>query len=55
MDEAEGEAANTEQAREARFQKQLPNDRQLTRAVELLKSWTIFSKLNGEQAGLSQP
>ena len=52
--EPEGEAANTEEAKEARFQKALPTDRQLTRAVELLKSWTIFSKLQGEQAGLSQ-
>jgi carboxyl-terminal processing protease len=48
--EPEGEAANTEEAKEARFQKQQGIDRQLTRAVELLKSWTIFSKLN---AGVS--
>ena len=52
--EPEGEAANTEEAKEARFQKSLPTDRQLTRAVELLKSWTIFSKLQGETAGLNQ-
>lgn len=44
--EPEGEAANTEEAKEARFQKQVGVDRQLTRAVELLKSWTIFSKLS---------
>jgi len=48
--EPEGEAANTAEAKEARFQKQLPVDRQLTRALELLKSWTIFSKLHGETA-----
>ncbi|MGH7290901.1 MAG: S41 family peptidase, partial [Myxococcota bacterium] len=46
--EPEGEAANTDEAKEARFQKQLPTDRQLTRALELLKSWTIFSKLHTE-------
>ncbi|MBM4334391.1 MAG: S41 family peptidase [Deltaproteobacteria bacterium] len=46
--EPEGEPANTEEAKEARFQQQLGIDRQLTRAVELLKSWTIFSKLTSE-------
>jgi carboxyl-terminal processing protease len=48
--EPEGEAANTEEAKEVRFQKQLGTDRQLTRAVELLKSWTIFSKLHTDGA-----
>jgi carboxyl-terminal processing protease len=38
---------NSEAAKEARFRKQAEVDRQLTRAVELLKSWTIFSKLHG--------
>jgi carboxyl-terminal processing protease len=52
--EPEGEAANTEEAKEARFQKLLPVDRQLTRAVELLKSWTIFSKLQTETVGLNK-
>jgi carboxyl-terminal processing protease len=54
--EPEGEAANTDEAKEARFQKALPTDRQLTRAVELLKSWTIFSKLQSspETAGVTQ-
>lgn len=52
--EPEGEAANTEEAKEARFRKALPTDRQLTRAVELLKSWTIFSKLDGETPGVNQ-
>jgi carboxyl-terminal processing protease len=49
-----GEAANTEEAKEARFRKLLPVDRQLTRAVELLKSWTIFSKLHSETVGLNK-
>ncbi len=49
--DAESEPANTEEAREARFRKQLGVDRQLTRAVELLKSWTIFSKLSSEGGG----
>jgi carboxyl-terminal processing protease len=52
--EPEGEAANTEEAKEARFQKNLGTDRQLTRAVELLKSWTIFSKLQVETTGSNQ-
>jgi carboxyl-terminal processing protease len=52
--EAEGAEGGGAEAKEARFQKSVPNDRPLVRAVELLKSWTIFSKLNGEQAGLNQ-
>ncbi len=45
--EVEPEAEpNTEAAKEARFRKNAEVDRQLTRAVELLKSWTIFSKLH---------
>jgi carboxyl-terminal processing protease len=43
-----GEGANTEAAKEARFKKSAEIDRQLTRAVELLKSWTIFSKLHSD-------
>ena len=35
----------TPQDKEARFMKQLDSDRQLSRAVDLLKSWTVFSKL----------
>ncbi|MCP4004439.1 MAG: S41 family peptidase [bacterium] len=34
------------ETKEQRFQRQLPKDRQLTRAIDLLKSWTIFSKLD---------
>ena len=30
---------------------QLDSDRQLTRAVELLKSWTVFSRLQTPASG----
>jgi carboxyl-terminal processing protease len=42
------QTAEPEEARgpEERFQRQLRRDRQLTHAIELLKSWSIFSKLN---------
>jgi carboxyl-terminal processing protease len=43
-----GEGANTEASKEARFKKAAEVDRQLIRAVELLKSWTIFSKLHAK-------
>ena len=33
------------------LQKQLDSDRQLTRAVELLKSWTVFSRLQTPASG----
>jgi carboxyl-terminal processing protease len=39
------EASRPLGTKEEEFRSQLPNDRQLTRAVDLLKSWTIFSKL----------
>ncbi|HXZ85456.1 MAG TPA: S41 family peptidase, partial [Myxococcota bacterium] len=38
----------TPESKEARFLKLLDSDRQLTRAVDLLKSWTVFSKLHKE-------
>jgi carboxyl-terminal processing protease len=34
--------------KEARFTKGIDSDRQLSRAIELLKSWTVFSKLHRE-------
>ncbi len=33
------------ETKEQRFMRNRPKDRQLTRAIDLLKSWTIFSKL----------
>ena len=49
--EVEAETAETEAepvlGKEEEFVRRLPFDRQLTRAVDLLKSWTVFSKLNG--------
>ena len=40
--------AGSEAGKEERFEKQVDSDRQLSRAVELLKSWTVFSKLHSE-------
>ncbi len=48
--EAEAETVETEAepvlSKEEEFVRRLPFDRQLNRAVDLLKSWTVFSKLN---------
>jgi carboxyl-terminal processing protease len=41
----DGESEAEGDARRELFERQLPVDRQLTRAIELLKSWNIFSKL----------
>jgi len=46
--ESDAPDAGGEAGKEARFQKQVDADRQLSRAVELLKSWTVFSKLHSE-------
>jgi carboxyl-terminal processing protease len=42
------EAAAGGADKEARFIKAIDSDRQLSRAIELLKSWTVFSKLHRE-------
>jgi carboxyl-terminal processing protease len=46
--ESDAPESGTPEGKEARFVKQLDSDRQLQRAVELLKSWTVFSKLHSE-------
>lgn len=43
---AEPEVEATPLSQEEEFVRKLPYDRQLTRAVDLLKSWTVFSKLH---------
>ena len=39
------DAGGSSDTKEVRFQKALDSDRQLSRAVDLLKSWTVFSRL----------
>ena len=39
------EAGGTTDTKEVRFQKALDSNSQLSRAVDLLKSWTVFSRL----------
>ncbi len=48
---AEGEEDETPLTRAERFTRQLQRDRQLARAVDLLKSWSIFSRLDLGGAG----
>ncbi len=43
---AEEQESRSLGTKEEEFRRQLPYDRQLMRAVDLLKSWTIFSKLH---------